>query len=334
MTIPEAGSRTARDVLSLSIARVLDELRALSREEGRIRRLVEAAERGALVSVVRRPTVAVFVRCLRSARDSSRRRELLDRLVAALRSELVALDAIPADASLPIAPPRRTHAIDDDLVLALDDDNPLAMEEAHPEKFGNAIDLGGRSIDEWIASLRSSLATIETHLSDLRGEMRLFVQQIVPVGFDAEKHLSASYREAIGSVYLTLHPNAMTMTEALIHEFSHNKINALFEIDDVLENAFEPLFASPVRPDPRPLHGVLLAVHAFLPVARLYETMIEAKDPASESPAFSRRFREIVAMNEEGAQTILQNARPTEVGRGLLDELARWRAHYAALRIE
>src|SRR6185503_20664745 len=97
--------------------------------------------------------------------------------------------------------------------------------------------------------------------------------------------LSASYQEAIGTIYMTLHPSLMTMTEALIHEFSHNKINALFEIDDVLENAWSPLYASPVRPDPRPLHGVLLAVHAFLPVARLYEALIQAREPAAQHAA-------------------------------------------------
>jgi HEXXH motif-containing protein len=132
---------------------------------------------------------------------------------------------------------------------------------------------------------------------------------------------------------MTLHPSAMTMTEALVHEFSHNKINALFEIDDVLENAFAPLFTSPIRPDPRPLHGVLLAVHAFLPVARLYETMIEADVEESRSPSFRARFREIVEINEEGAGVVLAHAKPTPIGRGVLDDIARWRARYASICI-
>jgi HEXXH motif-containing protein len=95
-------------------------------------------------------------------------------------------------------------------------------------------------------------------------------------------------------------------------------------VDDVLENAFEPLYSSPVRPDPRPLHGVLLAVHAFLPIARLYEKMIGSKHALAESPAFRARYEEVVRINREGAEVVLANAKPTEVGRGLVDEIARW----------
>jgi HEXXH motif-containing protein len=117
----------------------------------------------------------------------------------------------------------------------------------------------------------------------------------------------------------------MTMTEALVHEFSHNKLNALFELDDVLDNAFSPLVRSPVRPDPRPLHGVLLAVHAFVPVARLYEKMREAGDER----ATEARFAEIVRINREGTEVLQAHARPTAIGKGLMDELDRWDRHFA-----
>ena len=221
------------------------------------------------------------------------------------------------------------HDVDGAIVLALEDNNPLAMIDAHPDKEGNRIDLGGHDATEWTRVLRSSLGVIAAHMPDLRREMDLFVSQIIPVGFDREKHLSASYREAIGTIYLTLHPSEMTMTEALVHEFSHNKINALFEVDDVLENAFFPLYKSPVRPDPRPLHGVLLAVHAFLPVARLYERMIEARHPLAEQASFRARYEDVIRINREGAAVVLEHAKPTRVGRAVLDEIARWDAHFS-----
>ncbi|MCC6555713.1 MAG: hypothetical protein IT372_22350 [Polyangiaceae bacterium] len=218
--------------------------------------------------------------------------------------------------------------IEGEMVLALEDNNPLAMEEAHPDKEGNAVDLGGRGAGEWAEALRGALAPVERYLPDLSREMALYVQQVVPVGFDTVRHLSASYQEAIGTVYMSLHPSSMTLTEALIHEFSHNKINALFELDGVLENALFPLFQSPVRPDPRPLHGVLLAVHAFLPVARLYERMIEADDPLARHDSFRDRFARICDMNREGAHVVLRHGIPTHIGAGLMDEIARWRDHY------
>jgi hypothetical protein len=340
LTIPQPGSTTARDVLSRAIGRLLRELRPLLRAHAASApgdvAAVEASfaslsEVAPLVSVLRRPHVGGLLRALRATPPGDGG-ALLVELLATLTGDLAHLRAI-APVPLRERPPRVLspvtgrdgyHVIEGDTLLALADNNPLAMHEAHPDKEGNAVDLGGRPIEEWLSSLRGALALVATHLPDLRAEMRFYVQQVVPVGFFADRHLSASYREAIGTLYLSLHPSPMTMVEAVIHEFQHNKLNALFESDDVLENAHEPLYASPVRPDPRPLHGVLLAVHAFLPVARLYERMI-----AAGATGLDARYREILRINREGSEVLLANARPTPVGQGVLDEMARWHAHFA-----
>ena len=366
ITIPEPGSTTAREVLSLALRRLVRDALEVTRsappsaeiEAAALRGLVERALKvspGALFAALRRPTIGALVRCLRpgcglgpEARDV-----IFVELVASLRHDLEGAGieapalAVAAGCRAPArvlslldrtatdtrtgAIARPYHPIARELVLAVADNNPLAMEEAHPEKEGNAIDLGGRPIEEWTSTLRDALALIDAHLPELAREIDLYVQQVVPVGHDEHRHLSASYQEAIGTIYMTLHPSLMTMTEALIHEFSHNKINALFELDDLLENAWSPLYTSPVRPDPRPLHGVLLAVHAFLPVARLYEKMIEAGHPRAASEDFRRRFLQIRNTNREGAEVVLANGKPTPVGRAVLGEIARWDAHFASL---
>lgn len=363
LTIPEPGSTTAREVLSLALRRLLRDAIELPRtapasaraEAAALHATLEHASKvspGALAAALRRPTIGALVRCLRPAcgLGDAARDALFVELLAGLRHDLAAAGA-EGPAISRVRLPRRVLSLLDrtardtatgivdhpyssiarGVVLALADNHPLAMEEAHPDKEGNAIDLGGRPIEEWVAALREALALIEAHLPEVSAEIDLFVHQVVPVGFDEHRHLSASYQEAIGTIYMTLHPSVMTMAEAVIHEFSHNKINALFELDDVLENAWSPLYTSPVRPDPRPLHGVLLAVHAFLPVARLYEKMIEAGHPRAQSDDFSRRFEKIRKTNREGAEVVLVNGRATEVGRPLLDEIARWDAHYAKL---
>lgn len=205
--------------------------------------------------------------------------------------------------------------------LALVDDNPLAALEAHPDKAGNALELGGQPALRWKAALERALALVGTHLPALRGEIEAVLQQVVPVGWHEERHLSASVQEAIGTIYVSLHPNLMTMAEAVIHEVSHNKLAALLELDPLLHNDRAEAHASPVRPDPRPLHGVLLAVHAFLPVAALYAAMIAAGAPGSEHPSFRRRYEAIVAGNHEGAEVLRAHARPTALGGQLLAEI-------------
>ncbi len=233
-----------------------------------------------------------------------------------------------------VAVGRPYHPIADGLLLACADNNPLASFEAHPDKSGNQLDLGGQPPEKWTHTLELALHLIDDHLPELGQEIRLVMQTLIPVGYDAERHLSASYAEAIGTAYLSLHPDLMTMTEALVHEFSHNKLNALWALDPVLVNAFSPLYSSPVRPDPRPLHGVMLAVHAFVPVARLYERMIETGRELSKRPGFKQRYRQICQGNHEGLQTLLEHADATAVGRSVLDELERWDRHFAGARAQ
>lgn len=398
LTIPEAGSTSARAVLSRALRILLDDLRRLpvdlapagpSRQafvavRGAVAEVLRR-DAGAMFSVLRRPTVGVLIRALRGAgslasRGGSNVASEVDALSATLALELAALGVLPGRVATPapgpvaclsqgfvLVPPADAQSLEfsaktvtcagggaprtidlggDDpalersyvpiagetcpeTFLALYDNNPLALDEAHPDKDGNALDLGGREPEVWARTLREALALIEAHLPSLHGELALYVQQIVPVGYDDHAHLSASYQEAIGTLYLSLHPQPMTMAEALIHEFSHGKLNALFEADPVLHNAFSPLFSSPVRPDPRPLHGVLLAVHAFLPVARLYEKMTEAGHPFAGRPDFQRRFEAIKEKNREGAATVLDHGEFTPAGEALADEIRRWVAHFA-----
>ncbi|MFZ5479986.1 MAG: aKG-HExxH-type peptide beta-hydroxylase [Myxococcota bacterium] len=196
--------------------------------------------------------------------------------------------------------------------LALVDDNPLAMVEAHPDKEGNALSLGSATAAEWLAALDGARALVRAASPALADEHRSLLATVVPVGGPMEKSLSASYREAVGTVYVSLHPSPAKMAEALIHELQHTKLNLLTFVDPVLADGGDELHASPVRPDPRPLWGVLLAVHAFVPVAELY---FHLGDRA--------RLAEVIAQNREAMGVVARHARPTEVGRRLIEGLAR-----------
>ncbi|MGE0788428.1 MAG: HEXXH motif-containing putative peptide modification protein [Sandaracinaceae bacterium] len=359
ITIAVGSTDTLRAILSGALKRLLSELSGLgrtaaSRDALRLTKAELQRAPGPVFTALRRPTVGVLARVLaRRGGDAA----LYDRFAATLMAELAAagadLPAVRLDAPRVVclgagrALPGGDVTIEDGawrtstehielrtpsdalpivhgaIRLALVDDNPIAMDEAHPDKAGNAVDLGGRSAGEWVEALRTAIAPIERYAPLLAEELAMTIQQLVPVGYDAHAHLSASYQEAIGTIYLSLHPESMTMTEAIIHELSHNKLNALFELDPLIENAFSPLYTSPVRPDPRPLHGILLAVHAFLPVEALYRRMLREEDPRAGNPGFTRRLAQIAKKNREGAEVLLANARATDVGRGVLGEIER-----------
>lgn len=354
LTIPDAGSLTARAIFSMALRKLFEDLKAL-RLGPRASEAAHADYRtlrevlvgflpgrpGAIASLLRQPSVSAPLRCLLHDLPETDRyvAELVGQSLFALaQDELLPEgvrqqappatllsarhDAVLAPAPGPLvfdalpAPERdRFTPIAEGLWLGLADNNPERMRDAHPDKAGNAIDLGGRARDEWIGALREALALVGEHLPDLRREMGLALSLLVPVGYESERHLSASYRQAIGTVYLTLHPNPVVMAEALVHEHSHAKVNALMELDPILANDWDARFPSPYRPDPRPMMGVLLGAHAFVAVERLLEALGD--------PAFEQHLDDLRRKNRAAVATLVRDARPTPVGAGLIGELER-----------
>lgn len=218
------------------------------------------------------------------------------------------------------------------LSLALHDVNPLALHETHPDKDGNALSLGDKPLEAWLGALREALGIVEAHLPGLAAEMQAMLRLVIPVGASDEKHLSASYREYVGAVYLTLHREPLTMAEALVHEFQHNKLNLLSFHYPILENGYDFLYRSPVRPDPRPLMGILLAAHAFVPVAELYRRVLDAGATRDEA-GLRARFAQVVARNDEALTVLERHGRPARAGELLLARLrAIHRTHLGVVR--
>jgi HEXXH motif-containing protein len=207
------------------------------------------------------------------------------------------------------------------LHLCLQDTNPLSSLEAHPDKQGNSFDLGSRTVEHWAAALAAAIDLIELALPEWLADAAPVLERIVPVGFDAERHNSASYREAPGLLYLSLHPDPLTMAEAVVHEAQHGKLNLLSWLDPVLHDGLATQVPSPVRPDLRPLIGVLLAAHAFVPVQVMHDRLAAMAHPLSQTPRFNERRAQVRAANQEALATLRTHGRPSEIGARLLSGL-------------
>jgi HEXXH motif-containing protein len=215
------------------------------------------------------------------------------------------------------------------LELSLDDTNPLAMEEAHPDKDGNRVWFGGRPGAEWVASLETALGLIRDALPDWYAELQHTTSRVLPVGFEPEMHLSASYREAPHIMYMTLHPDPLTMAEALIHETQHGKLNLLSWLDPVLHNAYTSWSESPVRPDLRPLMGVLLAVHAFVPVSAFHHALAAMEHPITHTRRFADRRVEVLSGNAGGLRLVESIGQPSAMGERVIGGLREVHDHLA-----
>ncbi|MDO9015718.1 MAG: HEXXH motif-containing putative peptide modification protein [Deltaproteobacteria bacterium] len=211
--------------------------------------------------------------------------------------------------------------VTDRVSLALFDDNPSAQVGFHPERPENRVDLGGRSVEAWVEALREAFDLVDRYMPELTPERRLLAQSVVPVGADPERHFSCTYENAPGAMYLSLHPDPVKMAEAVVHEFQHDKLHAVLALDALLANGEAGGFRSPVRPDARPLRGVLLAAHAFLPVARMYAAMRRDDHPTTRHPRFAAREREVTTANAEAMDLLRAHARWTEGGEALRAEL-------------
>jgi len=207
--------------------------------------------------------------------------------------------------------------------LATVDNNPLALVEAHPDKDGNTLSLGTADASAWVAALDEARALTRSVLPALAAEHRALLGTVIPVGGPMERSLSASYREAPGLVYVSLHTRPLVLATALLHEVQHNKLNLVSHADPLLEDGGRSLHASPVRPDLRPLWGVLLAVHAFLPVAELYARLRAMDHPLAQEGSFAAEHAAVLAGNREGMDTLRAHARPTELGGALLAGMDR-----------
>lgn len=247
------------------------------------------------------------------------------------RCDIQDIDSVSAEGVAIGAREVRVGPSELDLHLALHDSNPLALEEAHPDKQGNAVTLGDKSLDEWTDALDRAVDLIRIALPEWYAELCGSSVRVLPVGFEPEMHLSASYREAPGIVYLTLHPDPLTMAEALVHEIQHGKLNLLTWLDPVLTNAYTAWSESPVRPDLRPVMGVMLAVHAFVPVAALHARLAALEHPITRSPRFEARRAEVLAGNAGGLAVVKNTGEPTAMGAKVVNGLDRLHTALACL---
>jgi HEXXH motif-containing protein len=83
-------------------------------------------------------------------------------------------------------------------------------------------------------------------------------------------------------------------------------------------------FPSPLKPEPRPLRGVMLAYHALAYITELYDAVREL-DVIADEEAFELQLVELrtAAMD---AEATCMSARPflTERGQQFLDHTANW----------
>ena len=206
--------------------------------------------------------------------------------------------------------------------LALVDNSPTRLFSNHPDQpTGRRFGLGDSPVDVWRDRFSDAFSLVARLMPTLAADWRIHARLVLPVGDDAEKHFSATYPGMPSAAYMSLHPDLMTVAEAVIHELQHDKLHAAERLQPLLNNAPGARYASPLRPDLRPMRGVLLAAHAFVPVAVFHRRLAAQAHPITAKPRWRRRFDAVLAANADAIDVLKGDGRPTDAGHALLARL-------------
>ncbi|MER5362290.1 HEXXH motif-containing putative peptide modification protein [Streptomyces sp. NPDC002785] len=174
----------------------------------------------------------------------------------------------------------------------------------------------------WQDELNSHFDRIGAVCAPLAEELAGGLAVIVPVlsPDPSRVHVSGSFREAPGLVALAL-GEPMATAEALVHEYGHQKLNALLPLDPLIaDDTGEAVHYSPWRDDARPLSGLLHAVYSFVSVADFYQAVLDTPDAGGLDPqsVVDRAYR-VVRQVRDGLGGLRAAAALTPLGTTFVD---------------
>ena len=167
--------------------------------------------------------------------------------------------------------------------------------------------------------LRSGFDFLAEYWPESVADVHPRCRAVLPIFAPGAHIYSASAAELPLIIKLTLRADEspVRLAETLVHETAHGKLESLWDIAPLLESADDaPLYHHPWRPDPRPLRGVFLAVHAFTNVTLLYRRAAEA-----DSRGAAHDLAVLETQVAEGLATLEEHAAFTPTGASVFDRL-------------
>jgi len=117
---------------------------------------------------------------------------------------------------------------------------------------------------------------LETRIPDLATWLVAATKVVRPLVPLPGSTRSTHYPEIMGLVEADLSRGPATTIELVVHETAHLHLRAAQADDPLVDPAHAGTYPSPLRPEPRPLIGILLAYHALAYIAAALETAVAA----------------------------------------------------------
>jgi HEXXH motif-containing protein len=176
---------------------------------------------------------------------------------------------------------------------------------------------------KWVAVLNDAWEWIDEQEPLLIAEMMLILRAIVPLkALGSNWHSSGSFGEAPGLIALSLDLDVPVMVEALVHEYHHQKLNALLNLDSLIVGpTHEPIYFSPWRREPRPLIGLLHGIYTFQAVAGFWIKALESRHLDSFETPIRTRVAAITKQLNDAVETVKEHAMWSDLGQAYFHAL-------------
>lgn len=178
----------------------------------------------------------------------------------------------------------------------------------------------------WEIELERSLSLIEDINPSLYSEIRDIISVVIPVVSDHQDvHLSSSFAAIMGSFYLSYTQDPVVLSEAIVHEYYHNKLNLIFMLDEIVLNKNDGnIFYSPWRRDLRPITGLLHGCFAFYGVVSYWYRCLETGYTGSfvNRTKIVNRVKILINQLQSVIDILRKNGVFTQEGNDFMEKLA------------
>jgi HEXXH motif-containing protein len=247
--------------------------------------------------------------------------------IALLRGDLTAarahMAAMQACGQRPAHRPLRVtgHPDADQLVrMIATEDDPLLNLAPVPDHVAH----------EFAGLLDEGFALMDRNLPDLRGEIDAIVHEVL-LGHAQPGSLmefdGASHYQYWGLLMLNPkhHKTPLAVVEVLAHECAHSLLFGLTIEEPLVLNPDSETFASPLRPDPRPMDGIYHATFVSARMAYAMERMADAAGLCAEEREWAARAAQSDRANfASGLGVVRKHGQLTATGQAIIDAAEAW----------
>ncbi|GGK72223.1 HEXXH motif domain-containing protein [Mangrovihabitans endophyticus] len=204
------------------------------------------------------------------------------------------------------------------LCLAVIDADPLRDRFSAPA-LAPLEPVGMHAFERTVAAAWRLLRTEQpAHARAMRGGLRAIVPLRAPTD---GTQVSASVRGCFGAVGMSPTDDPVLLAELLVHEFQHEKLNALLDLVDLCADDGPARFHAPWRPDPRPAAAVMQGVYAFAGVAGFWR--VHRRDLTGDARRHAESRYALLSEHVRGALAELRGSGElTGLGARFFGELA------------